>query len=229
MKTILCLLKTYPINFTNLFLAGICHSHGNILGPCQYRVSTQGFFDTDIGSTARVLSPIDPSTSFRRLSWSDPKLLSILDNLIDQCKDRHKILCFGSHQTENLELLKSRYGDQSLTIGLSYQQDLYPLLLDNLARYHVFLLERGLISPNQSDLDHMRDLEKPALIEHFRCEFDRMELIEKQSVINLDYNLDMRDFLDIDCLTGHYVNLGFDNAKRFRQYCSTWHHRYKLV
>lgn len=222
MKPLLCLLKTYPINVTNLFLAGICHSQPNILGSCQYAFNDQGFFELEIGSTVRMLSPTCPETSFRRLCWNDRNLLDQLDSLLDICEQQQKILCFGSHQTADIQYLKSRLGERCITVGITYQENLYSLLLDNMARYHIFMLEQRMIEPNQWDQEHMHALERPALIQHYVTEFDRQNLIEHESQLNLDYNFIMDDYFDPDRLVEHYMALGFDREDRFREYHSEW-------
>lgn len=219
MKKNLFVFKTFPINFTNLFLGAVLYGYKNILGSCQYIIHPGGFFTCEHGDTVKKFSS-DPGPNSRNLDWSEK--IVVLDDLLNQASKQQKVLCFGSHHDTQITYLKNRYQDSCTTVGLSYGPALYQFLLNEMAKYHVFLLKNDLMIPNQSDKEKLISHTYDQLIEWYSNEFDRLNLILPEKQCEFDYDIPIDDFFSLPLLKKHYTELGFDGIRAFKEYYSKW-------
>jgi hypothetical protein len=220
MNPIFYLIKTHQINFTNLFVGALCHSEADhALGPCYYSVKPGGFFVLTPGETATALTA-QPAVNFRNICWSDK--ISLLDQQIEQARTQSKILIFGTHHSDQIRYLKTHYQDQCFTIGINYQHHLYETLLNDMAKYHVFLLRTNQLAPSEVDLHNINTLCQQDLVKWYQSEFDRMKLIPYSSDFDGDHNIPVDDFLDSSKFLDHYHQIGFKNSDQFLKYYQTW-------
>lgn len=209
--------RTHKINLTNLFLGILYVSAGaQVHGPCYYSINNDGFFDLIEGDFARHMCE-NPSDNFRNIDW--PNNIDRLHEILDRV---NKHLIFGSHHVDQIQYLKSQFGNKSITVAVNYDPDDYDLLLKNLAQNHVRLLQSNMIQANQHDQDLMLKLGNTDLVQHYQHEFDRMRLIPVSISDTFDYVIKVKDFYNKNKVADHVTNLGFEFSESAQKYYDYW-------
>lgn len=161
----LYVINTFPINITNLFLGTISNSDKRVLGPCQYNIKENGILDPQLGKTAHALTS-NPEFKFRNIKWHLGETKK-LNNLCQSAEKENKFLVFDSHHENQINYLKKYYREKCFTIGLFYNENLYDILLESMARYHIFLLKYKRIQINEHDAENLKMLNYKDLIAHY--------------------------------------------------------------
>lgn len=212
MSTKIFLFKTHQINVTNLAVAQIVeNSFDSFYNSCRYKLVHNKFFVLQLNDFARNIGE-QP----RNKDWSN----SI--NYLDNCLASNKKLIFGSHHDSQIDLLKAHYKSEILTIGINYNEDLYPALLKNVAEFHIYSLNTGSIKPSELDDMLMDSMKYQDLVDYYSKEFDTIKLIPKSSFVQCDYNILVNDFLDKDKMSNHFNNMGFPFTKESELYYNQW-------
>jgi hypothetical protein len=218
MSPLIYLIKTYPINFTNIFIGTLIKNAGTkVYNPCQYNLVNTQFIEVTIGDLANSLS-LNPKSEFRNVQWNNS--IDLLDQHLSNASSAGQILIFGSNHNQQLELLKSHYKDQCFTIGLTYNESVYQLLLKNMSQYHVYMLTHNKLTPTQLDLECLDQLSQSQLEDYYIRAFDQLSLIPHSSSTDCDYNLPVTDLFSLEKLKTHYNNIGMpftDESLRFYQ------------
>jgi hypothetical protein len=196
------LFKTHPINVTNLaqtlFLENAVDTSHE---ACQYIIEKNKFIThKKFGSFARSIYL--NNKNWRELDWANA--LDILESQLDIATKQNKVIIFGSNRDDQIDFLKRHFNHDITTVGINYNQDMYPLLLKNVAEHHVWL---------NSTVDST---------EHYIQEFDKMNLVPRSSIINCDYNILVNDFFNFDLMSKHYENLGFPFTLISQEMYNTW-------
>jgi hypothetical protein len=197
------LFKTHPINVTNLaqtlFFKNIAHVSYH---ACEYAIQENKFITHE--KFGDLCSSINPNpNNWRELDWSG--VLDKLEFQLDIASSQNKIIMFGSHRDDQISLLKRHFGQRITTIGINYNQDMYPLLLRNVAEHHVWL----------------NCTTEPA--DYYIQEFDKINLVSRSSITNCDYNILVNDFFDAGLMSKHYENLGFPFTAISQEMYDAWH------
>lgn len=211
MSTKIILFKTYPVNVTNLVIAQLIENAvDSFYSPCRYILTDNKFFTANPGEFANNFSNI------RNANWLDSL------SYINSCLAYEKTLIFGNHNNSQISYLKSIYKSDILTIGINYNEDLYPALLTNFAEYHVHLLNTGSIVPNDADKMVLTTLTEKQLVSHYIQLFDSNGSIPRSSNFDCDYNITLNDFVDKSKMEYHFCNLGFPFTEESLNYYNHW-------
>lgn len=224
----LYVINTFPINITNLFLGTIFNSDKRVLGPCQFNIKENGILDVQIGKTVDALSS-SPEYEFRNIEWHNKIKIKKMNVLCRDAEKQNKFLMLGSHHETQISYLKKYYREKCFTIGLFYNENLYDILLENMARYHIFLLKYKKIQINEHDAQNLKILNYKDLIAHYMHTFDQQKLISKCFNLkykNYDYIINISDFFDKDKLLSHYNNIGFQDSAKSKEYYDHWYYSY---
>ena len=213
------LFRTHKINLANLFLSMVYHNNKNLaFKPCYYNITGGKFFTVDIGEFADECQTLT-QTSFRNINWVEHA--DKLQPFIDQAQQSNQALVFGSHSDEQIDFLKQKFGDDVYTVGVDYNQDLYPTLLKNAAEYHVYLLDTGQIESNTSDLE-LKSLSYQDRVNAYINSFDQINLFPHSSSAPRDYNVNVADFTNQDLMLSHIQNVFGTIDKTTVDYYQLW-------
>ena len=216
----LYLIKTHRINLTNLFIGMLNLNEKNrAYETCYYELVDDKFFKQCPGGMAKGLVR-DPFADFRNFPWSNN--IEKLNTLLSISSLQNKILTFGNHKAEELIAIKNHCNDKAITIGINYTEDIYPLLLTNVAEYHIWLLKHNRINKNEQDqynLDHLTYKEQ---VDYYTHAFNEINLIPRSNIEYLDYNINVEDFFSESKLYNHFANIGINLNNETKQYYRTW-------
>lgn len=195
------LFKTHPINLTNLAQTLLLfNANDNSYEVCKYSIDKKFIRLDELGNFAKSMRT--DQESWRYQDW---KLsLDILENKIDAACDQNKTIIFGSHRDDQIYFLKDYFQNKITTIGINYKEDLYDLLLRNVAEYHVYL--------NSSKES----------VEFYMDKFDSINLIPKQSTTLCDYEICVNDFFDKSKMITHYKILHYPFTQQSLQNYESW-------
>ena len=169
---------------------------------CQYIIEKNKFIThKTFGSFAQ--SVCAAAKSWRELDWSE--ILDKLEIQLDIASKQNKNIIFGSHRDDQISFLKNHFEQRITTIGINYNQDMYPLLLRNVAEHHVWLNSTA------------------ESAEYYIQEFDKINLVPRSSITNCDYNILVNDFFDAGLMSKHFENLGFPFTSISQEMYDTWH------
>ena len=195
------LFKTHPINLTNLAQTLLLfNAKDNSYEACSYSIDTKFIRHDELGQFAKSMR-----TDYESWRYQDWKLsLDILENKIDAAIDKNKTIIFGSHRNDQIYFLKDYFQNKITTIGINYKEDLYDLLLRNVAEYHVYL---------NSSLES---------VNFYIDKFHSINFIPKQSITSCDYEIMINDFFNQDKMTEHYKVLGYPFTEQSIQIYKSW-------
>jgi hypothetical protein len=215
-------IKTHSANLSNLFQAIMLQSAGqSAYKPCKFLVTPEGFFELVLGDFVKQVCSDDPATNFRRINWAD-----CIDDLHQLHRTINQHLIFGSHRADQIDYLKTQFGQNLTTIAINYSVDTYPLLIENMARYHVYLLINKIIQPTVHDTDLMKFLSKQELVYHYQGAFDQMKLIPTSCQDTFDYSIDIADFVDKEKVGNHLAQLGLALSSSASSMYNEWITKY---
>jgi hypothetical protein len=196
------LFKTHTINITNLAQTLFFKNIANVsYHACEYAIQENKFITHEkFGNLCKSINP-NPK-DWRLLDWTN--VIDKLEFQFDIASKQNKNIIFGSHRDDQIAFLKKHFGQHIITIGINYYQDMYPLLLKNVAEHHVWL--------NSST----------ETVDYFTQEFDKINLVPRYSITDCDYNILINDFFDFDLMSTHYKNLGFPFTAVSQEMYDSW-------
>jgi hypothetical protein len=212
-------LKTHKINLTNLLVGQLLKNAGeSCYGPCEYFLDGK-FIESTLGDFAKFqIQSI--SKDFRNIKWNEH--LPSLNTSISLAKNENKVLIFGNYDSDQLLFLKSQRGSDIKTISIDYTETCYDLLLENLAEYHLYLLKKQTLLPNEQDLELISTLSDQQLIQHYKSKFDLNNYIPHSSITNADYNVFVEDFFNPQLMSNHFDNIGLPFNDESRVFYDSW-------
>jgi hypothetical protein len=219
MSTKFYFLKTHKINYTNLFVAQLIKNAGpKCYGPCYYSLDNK-FIKTELGEFANYQIQTS-GKEVRSIDWSHS-----LDNLkhsLSLADDNRQILIFGNHNAEQLSIIKSLFGADVCTISVNYTKEFYPILLKNVAEYHIHLVNQGLLTPATNEQTLFLTKSPDELIEHFVRKFDSIGLIPTQNLTDADYTVFVEDFVDKIKMGQSFDQLQLPFTQESEQFYDDW-------
>jgi len=212
-------LKTHKINLTNLLVGQLLQNAGeSCYGACEYYLDGK-FIETILGDFAK--SQIQSTgMDFRNIRWNE-HLIS-LDTSVNLAKNENKVLIFGNHDPDQLLFLKSCYGTCIKTISVDYTETSYDLLLENLAEYHLHLLKKQTLLPNEQDLELISTLSDEQLVQHYKSIFDSNKYIPHSCITDSDYSVFVEDFFNPQLMSNHFNNIGLPFNDQSRNFYDSW-------
>ena len=221
MSTKIYLFKTHPINITNLALAQLIeNAFGSSYETCSYSLSDNKFFKLTVGNFAQKQTN-NPTADFRHIDWSIPVNLSNLNQSVELAVAQNKFLIFGNNSNDQIDFLKTYYTNDIVTIGINYNENMYLTLLDNMAKYHIYLLTNN-SNISQLDQELLKTKSSAELIDYYTNAFNQQNLIPRISVIDCDYTILIDDFFNKSVMAKHYINLGVPFTVASEQYYDIW-------
>lgn len=196
--------RTHKINLANLFLSIVYHNSKNsAFEPCYYNITGGKFFTVDIGKFAEESQNLT-QTSFRNINWMQH--IDKLSDFIARAQDLNQVLIFGSHSDDQIDFLKEYFGNDAYTIGIDYDQDMYPTLLTDAVEYHLYLLDNGYIESNDRDKE-LAQLTFTDRVDAYKSSFDQMNLFPHSVSSPRDYNVNVSDYTDQTAMFKHLTNI----------------------
>jgi hypothetical protein len=221
MSTKIYLFKTHPINITNLALAQLIENAvGLSYETCSYSLRDNKFFKLIVGKFAQKQTD-NPANDFRHIDWSIPVNLSNLNQSVELAATQNKFLIFGNNSNNQIDFLKTYYTNDIVTIGINYNENMYLTLLDNMVKYHIYLLNNN-SNISQLDRELLNTKSSAELIDYYTNTFNQQNLIPRISVIDCDYTILVDDFFNKSVMAKHYINLGVPFTIASEQYYDTW-------
>jgi len=201
MSTKIYLFKAHPINVSNLAIYAMDSIFINkLFGPCRPYIENKFLF-CEPGLVDIEISKFTDTTT-RKVEWHQH--IKIFEGLVDQATQVDQNLVFGNYSDEQIEIIAGHFKN-CITIGINYNESLYPYLISNMAQYHVYALKQGYILPNKVDLEILSGSDP---VDYYKTAFDQLNLIPKSSISKFDYNIDIQDFFKPNIMTDHFNNLG---------------------
>ena len=200
--TTLYLFKTHKANVTNLVQSLTMYSARDkqllSLDNCFTSLNSENFFINATGNLPRQCTlGQDPTTAFRIFSWAaNDHSLEHLNQSIAKAKTENKIYIIGSHSDEEIFFLKDHFKDSITTIGIHYNQSNLLFLLQDVARYHVYLLTNNQLTPTDSDAELLQKLSVDQLVDEYYNRFRESNYLPVQCDINCDHNIHVDDFFN---------------------------------
>lgn len=208
MSNKLYIVRTHAINLTNLALALILTSEQfKLYYPCEYQITDGKFFNVIPGKFVKDAVASNPNVTFRNINWQQNV------SYLDSCLSKRSV-AFGTHRDDQILWLKENYGENAITIGVSYTEFEYPMMLKNLSEYHIHLLQTGHLDMNYKDREQISQLSNIQLIEYYMELFDSMNLIPRTSQPVCDINIPVIDFTNLKIMQAHYnkMSVAFNNS-----------------
>lgn len=210
------LFRTHLVNLTNLFVGMVCHNEQNrAYKPCYYTLVNNKFFDVIVGDFAQSCQ-IATQTSFRNIEWTQH--ISILE---EQVLGTNQTLIFGSHSDEQIDYIKNYFGTDVYTVGINLSHDLDKELYQNLAEYHVYLLDNNKVEATPLDLEKS-SLPHGQRVSYYNDSFNTVEMIDFPEPVVRDYNIDVADFFNRSATLTHLENIGLDIEESTIDYYNQW-------
>lgn len=209
------LFKTHPVNLTNLLIALICNNeYHHAYKACQYELNGK-FLTVCPGEFAKSFLG-----NLRHIDWQQQILT--LQQHFESAKKLNQTVIFGNHKSDQIKFLKNKFS-KILTVGVCYDQDLYSLLIKNLAEYHVHCLRQGLVTANHVDKKNLTNLSYSEMVDYYIMAFDQMQLIPVSSNDQFDYNISVNDFFDLSKIQKHLENIGITVSSTTKTFYNTWY------
>lgn len=230
MSTKIFLFKTHSINFTNLVMGQVTkNAPDQMFESCTYSLERNKFLELTQHRWCQarknhvlgnLITSIGTEFDFRKIDWRDAHAIKYLEDSLEQAKLQEKHVLLGTHLNEQLTFLKQHFGDDIVTVAINYHDNMYSVLLKHMAEYHVYLLNNELIPLSENDVILSETLSDKELVTHFTIEFDRMNLIPRESIIECDYNIMVDDFMNPEQMETHMKNIGFPFTEDGRAFYS---------
>ena len=233
MSTNLYLFKTHSVNISNLAVAfSILNANErdkSYQSNCTYKILDNTFFDVEYGPLFRIMNNIELDINFRKINWEYH--IQKLEPFLNSATQSKQILIFGSSMSEQLDFFKNQFGPKVCTIGINYDENLYDLLLNYMAKYHYYLLDSGCLEKLEVDTEILQ-LPYARIIDYYSEAFDQLNLIPKSSFYNGDYNINIIDFFSKEKMIKHFnnINLPFtDNTLLLYNHWLTNQHNHRVL
>lgn len=205
MSVNLYVVKLKPINMFNLPLALLNEALGNrVYDSCKCSIDDVGQIVIDIGKFAHSHSD-DPANKFRTIDWSTS--IDNLETSIADAVSQGKVLLFGTYRQDQIDYLKNHFGDTIVTVGVEYNEDMYPTVLTEFAKKHIALLKTGHITMTEYDSIVM-DKSPDDILSYYYHAFDQQQLVSRTELADCDLMIPLDDFYNIDAMQQHIEQLG---------------------
>ena len=124
--------------------------------PCQVNVSQFEFLQITPGKFIEDITN-QQGYNIRNINWIDNSIeLEQLKVFANQIYPQSWAI--GNHSTEEIIFLKNHFRESAVTIGILYNKTDYHWLLDNMARYHIFLLNTDPQLATKTDQEILNNL-----------------------------------------------------------------------
>jgi hypothetical protein len=218
------LVKTHNIDLTNILGAVIIkNSPGRWLDICDYQLADKFLEISAAGIMVREQGRAD-TTEFRNIGWSTR--ISDLEDYLDQAQSRGQQLLFGTHDLGEFEKIKNHFRDQLTTMTINYSVQDYPLLLTNVAEYHVYRLRHNQLPCTEVDRELLARFSDRDLIQEYVRRFHHDELIPQSHSVTADWSIDIPELFQEQSLDLRLqeLDLGFNESGRefYRQWRSNY-------
>lgn len=205
MSVNLYVVKLKPINIFNLPLALLNEALGNrVYDSCKCSIDVDGQIIIDIGKFAHSHSD-DPANKFRTIDWST--LIDNLETSVANAVSQGKVLLFGTYRQDQIDYLKDQFGDTIVTIGIEYNENMYPTVLTEFSKKHIALLKTGHITMTEYDSNIM-NLSFDDRLSYYYQAFDQQQLVSRTALDLCDLVIPLNDFYSIDAMQQHIKKLG---------------------
>jgi hypothetical protein len=205
MSVNLYVVKLKPINIFNLPLALLNAALAErVYDSCSCSIDSNGDIIIDIGKFAHAHSS-DPTSKFRTIDWSEQ--IANLENSIANAVLQGKVLVFGTYRQDQIDYLKDHFGDAIVTVGVEYNENMYPLVLTEFAKKHIRLFELGQVAVTEYDSNIM-DSAFDDRLSHYYHAFDQQQLVPRTALDKCDLVIPLNDFYSIDAMQQHIKKLG---------------------
>ena len=205
MSVNLYVVKLKPINIFNLPLALLNAALANrVYDSCSCSIDSNGEIIIDIGKFAYTHS-VDPANKFRTINWAEQ--ITDLETSVASAISQGKVLVFGTYRQDQIDYLKDRFGDTIVTVGVKYNENMYPLILTEFAKKHIRLLGLGQVPVTEYDNNIMSGSFDDRLSHYYQA-FDQQQLIPRTELDKCDLVIPLDDFYSIDAMQQHIKKLG---------------------
>lgn len=205
MSVNLYVVKLKPINIFNLPLALLNAALADrVYDPCSCSIDSSGEIIIDIGKFAHAHSN-DPANKFRTIDWSEQ--IADLETSVTDAVSQGKVLVFGTYRQDQIDYLKDYFGDTIVTVGVEYNENMYPMILTEFAKKHIRLLELGQVASTEYDSNIMDSSFDDRLSHYYRA-FDQQQLVPRTALDLCDLVIPLNDFYSIEAMQQHIKKLG---------------------
>lgn len=210
--------RTHPVAISNLFLAFFMEVVDDLAyDTCRYPITHDGLFDMVEGNFAKQLCK-NPGVEFRHINWERK-----IDQLQHIANSTSKHLIFGSHHPDQITYLKDFFGNRVTTVAINYDKKLYTLLIESMAKNHIWLLRENKLVTTDYDKSLLEGaLTQTELVQHYCKAFEELRLIPESINDTFDYNINISDFFIKDKVLAHANQLGFSVSAHANNYYDTW-------
>jgi acyl carrier protein len=197
--------------------------------PCKFKVVNTEFLNICPGGFVEDM--INDQKNQRNTSWStSAELFNKLKNFSNQVSPQPWAI--GNHSTKEIIFLKNYFQESAITIGILYNKSDYHWLLDNMARFHIFLLNTDPLLATKTDQEILNNLSFKEQVWYYAKSFDQLNLIPKESNEELyDVNVWVRDLLDLDKIVLYFLQLGItlnqSTVEYYKPFINLHKERYK--
>ena len=205
MSVNLYVVKLKPINIFNLPLALLNAALAErVYDSCSCSIDSDGDIIIDIGKFAHAHSN-DPTSKFRTIDWSEQ--IADLEISVADAVSQGKVLVFGTYRQDQIDYLKDHFSNAIVTVGVEYNENMYPLVLTEFAKKHIRLLELGQVAVTEYDSNIM-DSSFDNRLSYYYQAFDQQQLVSRTSLDKCDLVISLNDFYSIDAMQQHIKKLG---------------------
>ena len=205
MSVNLYVVKLKPINIFNLPLALLNAALADqVYDSCSCSIDSDGDIVIDIGKFAHTHSS-DPANKFRTIDWSEQ--IADLEISVADAVSQGKVLVFGTYRQDQVTYLKDHFGDTIVTVGIEYNENMYPLVLTEFAKKHIRSLGLGQVAITEYDSNIM-DLPFDDRLSHYYQAFDQQQLVPRTVLDKCDLVIPLDDFYSFDAMQQHIKKLG---------------------
>jgi hypothetical protein len=196
---------------------------------CKAHLVDNKYIDITLGEFT-LNFPLNGAINQRHVDWPNcPAGMMYLKSELAKAKKTNTTVCFGSHYTASIEFLKNKFGATVTTAGTYYNSNLYSLLLDTTADYHLFMLEHQYIIPTQVDLELRKTSSRSELLGYYKDAFHKQKLIATSTAPVCDYNLNLEDmFINKACVVEFCNNIGVPITTEATDLYNTWFANYSM-
>jgi hypothetical protein len=211
----LYLFKTEKLNFVNLLQYCFILSRRDLYQPCLPIIAGAEISAVK-GQLVYDFSPDNPE-NFRNIEWESK--IQLLDSILDST---NASIVLGSHDINQLILLKKNYQSKAYIISCSYTKNDYDLLLTYLVNTHLAMQSTGALPITEAD-QQLRATPSIDLLSYYKKSFDEQQLIPKSMVYpDSDYSVPLQEFFNKNKFFQHLINLDVDPSKEAMQYYDQW-------
>lgn len=175
--------------------------------PCKFSINENEFLQITPGDFIEDITN-NQGTNIRNIDWTSSVSLTAQAKIkSDQLNLQSWAI--GHHNVDQVNFLKSQWPTEAVTIGILYGRSDYHWLLDNLARYHIFLLNTHQLPITDDDREILDNLTYDNQVSCYTKKFDQCNLIPKEYTDEVfDINVWVSESLDFNRLQLHFSKLG---------------------